>query len=70
MEKTDLWSAVASILGKRDDAGSITVRVKDVKEAYEEKQQLETNVMQLNSTISECNKLLDEKQQAIDDLRG
>ena len=70
MEKTGLWSAVASILEKRDDAGSVMVRVKDVKEAYEEKQQLETKMIQLNNTVDECNKLMEEKQQVINDLRG
>ena len=69
-EKTGLWNAVASILGRIDDAGSIMVKAKDVKEAYQQQQQLENEVMQLNSTINEYNKMLAEKQQTIEDLRG
>ena len=68
--ETDLWTVVASILGRTDDTESITVKVKDIKEAYQQKQQLESELMQLNGTINEYNKMLADKQQTIEDLRG
>ena len=46
------------------------VKVKEIKEAYQQKQQLQSELMQLNSTINEYNKMLAEKQQTIEDLRG
>ena len=67
-EKTGLWNVVADILNRTDDVGSIKVKVKDVKEAYQQQRQLENELMQLNSTISERNSLLAEKEQTIENL--
>ena len=68
--ETGLWTVVDSILGRTDDTGSITVKVKDIKEAYQQKQQLENELARLNGVINEHNKTLEEKQQTIEDLRG
>lgn len=70
MECTGLWNVVTGILNRADDGGSITVKVKDIKEAYQQNRQLESQLMQLNSTISENNNLLAEKDQQIEQFKG
>ena len=70
MESTGLWNVVTGILSKADDGGSITVKIKDVKEAYQQQQQLNNKLMQLNSIISDYNNLLAEKEEAINHLKG
>ena len=46
------------------------MKVKDVKEAYQQQQQLKSELMQLNSTISEYSSLLATKEEAIEEYKG
>ena len=70
MESTGLWNVVTGIFSRADNEGSILVKIKDVKDAYQQQQQLNSELMQLKSTISERNNLLAEKEQAIVHLKG